>query len=74
MKNSKKKKIDVHTEHCCVIHGCKYGRDNCTVMLLIAPQSYICESCEDNGIKTIDELNNVLSGKVKTCPYCRHTL
>ena len=23
---------DVHTEHCCEIHGCKYGHDNCPVV------------------------------------------
>lgn len=36
---------DVHTEHCCVDHGCKYGHDNCTVTNLIEKQSYLCESC-----------------------------
>jgi len=32
---------DVHTEHCCAIHGCKYGEEDvCTVWLGYAPQSY----------------------------------
>lgn len=30
----------VHTEHCCVYHGCKYGDDDCPVWLGIKPQSY----------------------------------
>lgn len=42
---------DVHTEHCCIFHGCKYGKDEtCTVMTKMAPQSYRCELCESDGI------------------------
>lgn len=36
---------DVHTEHCCVIHGCKYGKDDCPVMNDVKRQSHACESC-----------------------------
>lgn len=42
---------DVHTEHCCVVHGCKYGYDHfdcgktCTVAAKLKPQSYPCEQC-----------------------------
>lgn len=40
---------DVHTEHCCKWHGCKYAYDEleekeCTV-IQGAPQSYPCEYC-----------------------------
>ena len=36
---------DVHTEHCCAEHGCKYGEEDlCTVYQKIAPASYPC-SC-----------------------------
>ena len=36
----------VHTEHCCVLHGCKYGEDDfCPVVLKQRRQSYLCESC-----------------------------
>lgn len=35
----------VHTEHCCIKHGCKYGDENCPVELGIKQQSYDCESC-----------------------------
>lgn len=37
---------DVHTEHCCAKHGCKYGDDDCTVTTGLAPQSFDCESCD----------------------------
>lgn len=48
---------DVHTEHCCIRHGCKYeyqgyhgltGFPNpktCTVVLGEKPQSFGCEHC-----------------------------
>lgn len=49
---------DTHTEHCCSIHGCKYGRDDCTVVMGIKEQSYPCEDCHDDaaelGIKPED--------------------
>lgn len=35
----------VHTEHCCTKHGCKYGDDNCPVVLGLKKQSYACEEC-----------------------------
>lgn len=41
---------DVHTEHCCKWHGCKYSwgleekEEKCTV-LQGAPQSFPCEEC-----------------------------
>lgn len=36
----------VHTEHCCRVHGCKYGDDGCPVWLGHKSQSHPCESCE----------------------------
>lgn len=43
---------DVHTEHCCEVHGCKYGYDmhpdaekTCTVVSGEKKQSYPCEMC-----------------------------
>lgn len=36
---------DVHTEHCCAKHGCKYGDDDCTVETGKFKQSFPCESC-----------------------------
>jgi hypothetical protein len=40
------KKTDVHTEHCCIDHGCKYGDKNCTIVTGAKVQSYPCEECE----------------------------
>lgn len=37
---------DVHTEHCCKEHGCKYGSPDCTVTTSKGKQSYPCEECE----------------------------
>lgn len=37
---------DVHTEHCCFKHGCKYSDKDCTVQLGIKKQSFPCETCE----------------------------
>lgn len=39
-------KRDVHTEHCCLAHGCKYGDENCTVTNKQKTQSYPCEWCD----------------------------
>ena len=38
-----------HTEHCCVVHGCKYGDVDCHVYLGYRRQSYICETCDIGG-------------------------
>jgi len=37
---------DVHTEHCCVKHGCKYRDDECTVVNRVKSQSFPCEDCD----------------------------
>jgi hypothetical protein len=50
---------DVHTEHCCIVHGCKYMDDDCTVITRQLPQSYSCEQCwwsEDiNSLKELKQ-------------------
>lgn len=38
---------DVHTRHCCSIHGCKYGDDDCTVFHMGALQEHECEVCSE---------------------------
>ena len=47
----------VHTEHCCVYHGCKYGEDYCPVYVGYKEQSHPCEDCdwEVNTIPTVSE-------------------
>lgn len=37
---------NVHTEHCCFEHGCKYGEDDCPVATGLQKQSYPCEACD----------------------------
>jgi hypothetical protein len=50
-------KKDVHTGHCCILHGCKYGKDDkCTVLTKKAKQEYLCESCGDDGDLIVDYL------------------
>lgn len=38
-------KSDVHTEHCCIHHGCKYNQENCSVVSNKKIQSGKCEGC-----------------------------
>lgn len=35
----------VHTSHCCIEHGCKYGDKNCPVVNGKVKQLYYCENC-----------------------------
>lgn len=37
---------DVHTEHCCIIHGCKYDNNECPVENKVKKQSFPCEMCD----------------------------
>lgn len=37
---------NVHTEHCCKEHGCKYGDKLCPVVDGTQKQSYPCEDCK----------------------------
>lgn len=38
---------DVHTEHCCVMHGCKYSDKNCSVRTRKKIQSDNCCECQE---------------------------
>jgi mannose-6-phosphate isomerase len=62
---------DVHTEHCCIFHGCKYGDNDCTVTTKLAAQSHPCEDCGYDGIDirpwgTYQVLVDAPTHKVKT--------
>jgi len=50
---------NVHTEHCCVNHGCKYGDIDCPVWLALQPQSFPCEEC--NNVAPITPSEDVLT-------------
>jgi len=39
---------NVHTVHCCEVHGCKYGDDWCPVATKKMTQHDLCERCEDD--------------------------
>lgn len=75
--DTKKQIKNVHTEHCCILHGCKYGDDEaCTVMKRLAPQSYLCETCNYFGITTLEMVKRIdkTPEKVKRCPHCNHII
>ena len=41
-------KAAVHAAHCCWMHGCKYGDDDCPVQDGKTRQLYPCEQCQDD--------------------------
>lgn len=45
MKSEPEENKCVHTEHCCILHGCKYGDADCPVENGRKKQSYLCEGC-----------------------------
>lgn len=50
--------MSVHTTHCCVIHGCKYGEDDCPVALGQEKQEYPCEYClgKDEALEGLKQI------------------
>jgi len=51
---------DVHTEHCCIVHGCKYSDEKCTVTTRRLKQSHGCENCELFPFDVREEFNGNL--------------
>lgn len=39
--------INVHRTHCCIMHYCKYGDDDCPVTTGEILQDHLCEFCKD---------------------------
>lgn len=69
---------DVHTEHCCLKHGCKYGDPKCTVITKQKSQSHPCEDC-DYAKETLNSLLMELTNEERMfifkdfCYFCgRH--
>ena len=57
---------DVHTEHCCRWHGCKYGDDaDCPVENGTKRQSYACEQCDYEADQIGDYSDGVEAGKAQ---------
>jgi hypothetical protein len=46
------------TTHCCIKHGCKYGYDDCPVMLGLCPSN----SCEECGLEEQGYYGQMASG------------
>jgi hypothetical protein len=57
----------VHRTHCCVIHGCKYGDEDCPVVNKKVLQEYLCEYCDpwyegdDSRKYTMEDIEEVFS-------------
>jgi hypothetical protein len=39
----------VHETHCCFEHGCKYGDQDCPVVVGLTEQVYACDDCDDDS-------------------------
>lgn len=57
--NVPKDQWGVHSTHCCSKHGCKYGDNDCPVVLELVEQAYPCEWCRE-------EENEILNHKTVT--------
>lgn len=57
----------VHERHCCALHGCKYGDDDCPVENGLTKQEYTCEYCNEEGFKSLEDIEeyNYWKNKVK---------
>lgn len=60
---------DVHTEHCCSIHGCKYGDDDCTVAGGAKKQSSPCEECSMDQIDEEEWERELAEATYDDCPH-----
>lgn len=58
------------SSHCCILHGCKYGYEDCPVVTGVEKQEFLCERCSEDGLDSLDDL----SPTVKRCPHCHHKL
>lgn len=47
----------VHEYHCCSMHGCKYGDDECPVYAKQIKQMYLCEYCSEVGFDSISDIH-----------------
>ena len=55
-KIDKEKIPDSCPTHCCIIHGCKYGKPDCVVVNRKTRQAYLCEDCRNGGQEIIDKV------------------
>jgi len=64
-------KLGVHRTHCCILHGCKYGDENCPVILGNVEQGYLCEECDADGLKHVDDIKAMLQLGITKCREAR---
>jgi hypothetical protein len=60
---------NVHTEHCCERHGCKYNEKDCPVEFGGVKQSFPCEVCQmefDEGRSYVYKIRFKETGKYKS--------
>lgn len=62
--------VSVHGTHCCRHHGCKYGEENCPVVLGLEPQLYSCEVCTTAPADPLLQPCPDCDGKDSACPTC----
>jgi len=57
-----KEQWGVHSTHCCVTHGCKYGDSDCPVVTNDVIQKYTCEDCQEDYKEPFSEkmLNSII--------------
>jgi hypothetical protein len=48
--------------HCCVLHGCKYGYEDCPVVTKKVKQDHRCESCEWEGYADVNIVEMIANG------------
>ena len=77
--------MSVHSQHCCKACGCKYGDENCPVVLGTEKADYACLECAERISYIAERLNSLedsqrlflLKGYCLKCgarkPTCKHT-
>lgn len=59
----------VHASHCCVRHGCKYGDEDCPVVIGKVAQMYDCEDCEYEKEKFAQDAGELLQSPENLARY-----
>lgn len=62
--------VGVHRTHCCIMHGCKYGDENCPVTDGEIRQEFPCEECDREHIKSVDDLLAMHQLGMRRCHEC----
>jgi len=64
------KNVGTHRTHCCLIHGCKYGDPNCPVVDGEVMQEYLCEDCNYENIRSVDDVISMHQLGIRKCHEC----